>query len=336
MKMNYTLYEKCEITNQLAFLFIQWDGKFVLREPKDNELLLDRFLVPKNNKKRLKMDNAIVRLIRKGKATIPVGYIITPSKKCIKSNATILNQFQKGGYDFRDGIANRRKRPIQDTDENERRQRQRLDEEGYGLDIFDLVNVVYRIYFIMHTTTRDIPRSKGGILRNVIRTQVEERIEQEGNDFIEKQNYDTEITNMTHTIIGIPDAAVPLVNQRMFGTSVNYHYLQVESNDAQDGDCVYQFLVNHYGKWIKNITKQDLLKLFDEEELSSGVDTSMVELFCREFGVSLYALNLEMQVFHKMIPSKRNHNIPPLVYVCGNQHMYPLLCDTARKSIFAR
>ena len=52
--------------------------------------------------------------------------------------------------------------------------------------------------------------AKGGILRNVIRTQVEDRIEQEGNDFIERQNYDTEITNMTHTIIEIPDAAVPL------------------------------------------------------------------------------------------------------------------------------
>jgi hypothetical protein len=92
----------------------------------------------------------------------------------------------------------------------------------------------------------------------------------------------------------------------MFGTSVNYHYLNVESNDAQDGDCVYQFLVNYYGKWIKNISKHDLLKLFNEEELTSGVDTTMVELFCRQFGVSLYALNLEMQVFHKMIPSKRN------------------------------
>ena len=96
------------------------------------------------------MDNAIVRLIRKGKVTIPEGHIITQKRKCVKSNDRIFNQFQKGGYNFRDGIANRRKRPIQDTDENEGRQRQRLDEEDYGLDIFDLVNVVYRIYFIMH------------------------------------------------------------------------------------------------------------------------------------------------------------------------------------------
>jgi hypothetical protein len=57
---------------------------------------------------------------------------------------------------------------------------------------------------------------------------IENAIETVGNEFIARQNYDTEITRMKHQVIPIPNVQVPVLQQRMYGSVVNYHYLQVE------------------------------------------------------------------------------------------------------------
>ena len=326
MKMNSNLYENMNMNNEITYLSIQQDGRFVLREPRCGETLINRFLIPAVKKKRQKMDRKMIHLIRKGKITLKDGYIITPNGQCVKSNQKILNQLQKGGYELRDGVPSKRKRPIIDDDEI---QRQRLDEENddFNLNMFDIVCVQYRMYYVMHVSGTSIRTSRGGMLRNVLRGNAEREIQQEADDFVERRNHDTEITAM--------NTEVPLMQQRMYGTKINYHYLNVELNYTEENDCVYQFLVTHYSKWIKNLTKESLLAIFMEEDITSGVNTAMINIFCREYGVSLYAADLEMKIFNKYIPDNRSHSIPPLVYVCGNAHLYPILDNSTRKSIFA-
>ena len=338
MKMNSNLYENININNEIIYLSIQHDGRFVLREPRKDETLINRFLIPTNTKKRQKMERKMIHLIRKGKITLKDGYIITPNGQCVKSNQKILNQLQKGGYELRDGVPSKRKRPSSDDDEEERviqRQRFGEEEDDFNLNMFDIVCVQYRMYYVMHVSGTSIRTSRGGMLRNVLRGNAEREIQQEADDFVERRNHDTEITAMNFTIIDIPQTEVPLMQQRMYGTKINYHYLNVESNYTEENDCVYQFLVTHYSKWIKNLTRESLLALFMEEDFTSGVNTAMINIFCREYGVSLYAADLEMKVFNKYIPVNRSHSIPPLVYVCGNAHLYPILDNSTRKSIFA-
>ena len=88
-----------------------------------------------------------------------------------------------------------------------------------------------------------------------------------------KQFDDTIITNMIHSIVEMPHAVVPLIHQRMFGTKINYHYLQVEWNQTEHQDCVYQFLLTNYGHLVKALSKESLLGLFDDDAIDTGVST---------------------------------------------------------------
>jgi hypothetical protein len=201
--------------------------------------------------------------------------IINPHKKLVKSTERIIQQLQHGGYEIVNGIVTRRRRREEKAEE--RRTRQRLDID-YNLDLLHpreedendlpprqrqrldnrLVNVPYRIYFIMRTADREIPRSKNGFLRNVRVQKVEQALEDEANDFIEQQAYETIILHIGHQVVEIPEAQVPLMEQRMFGTVIKYHHLAVEANSTENNDCVYQFLLNHYSKYIKNISRTRL------------------------------------------------------------------------------
>ena len=108
--------------------------------------------------------------------------------------------------------------------------------------------------------------------------------------------------------------------------------MQVESNESEENECVYQFLLNKYTEYIPKLTKSLLLDLFDN---SKGVTTRQVQIFCKKYSIALYALDLELKVFHHYSPTKRSHKIPVLVYVVANKHMYPIVDETVRNSIFA-
>lgn len=107
----------------------------------------------------------------------------------------------------------------------------------------------------MHLKNRQVPRSQYGILKNIRRWDLHQALEDLAEEFIPKQAYETIVTNIEHQIVKIPQNQVPLMQQRMYGTAVNYHYLPVASNATDNPDCVHQFLLQHYGSKIKNFTK---------------------------------------------------------------------------------
>ena len=80
------------------------------------------------------------------------------------------------------------------------------------------------------------------------------------------------------------------------------------------------------------VEQDGIIDLFDN---SQGVTTRQVQLFCEKYNIALYALDLELKVFHHTSPTKRSHKIPVLVYVVANKHMYPIVDETVRNSIFA-
>jgi hypothetical protein len=168
--------------------------------------------VPNDYKLQQTLNQNITKMIQKRQATLEKGYMITPHHQCIPMNPRIKQQFQTGGYTIRRGIARKRKRSVEP---DERNQRQRIEEVG---DVFDLVNVRYRIYFIMHLTDRQVPRSQYGLLNNIRRWDVHQALEDLADDFIQKQSYETIVTNIEHQIIEIPQHQVPLMQQRMYGT----------------------------------------------------------------------------------------------------------------------
>lgn len=75
--MSNLFFENVNLLNEITYLSVQHDGQFVLREPLKEEVLINRFLVPFNEKKRKKMERRVLQLIWKGKAKLHSEYIVT-------------------------------------------------------------------------------------------------------------------------------------------------------------------------------------------------------------------------------------------------------------------
>ncbi|TPX48064.1 hypothetical protein CcCBS67573_g10219 [Chytriomyces confervae] len=148
---------------------------------------------------------------------------------------------------------------------------------------------------------------------------------------LNKYQVDNDIPLMLHPY----KVLVALLEQRMFGTVLNYHHLNLEPNFTNENICVYQHLIDTYSKYIKGVTFDGLKGIFEEGEIDTGVTTNQVVQFCEKYGISLYAMDLEFEIFCRHIPKVRNHHIPCLIYIVANNHMYPVLEEELRRSIVA-
>jgi hypothetical protein len=119
----------------------------------------------------------------------------------------------------------------------------------------------------------------------------------------------------------------------MYGAVVSYK----ESNVSEENNCCYKFLLDHYcQKQIKKLSVQKLLDIFNETNPSAGVTTLQLEQFSIKYRTTMYALDIDLKVFHKYVPPNKNSNIDVLMFVCANNHMYPIILKSARDSIVAR
>lgn len=92
-----------------------------------------------------------------------------------------------------------------------------------------------------------------------------------------------------------------------------------------EGKCVQEYLKLKYPKTI------DIDGLFPEV----GITTEqIVERLCEKYHISIYVLDLWLNiVFHKSFDSNMMKHYKPLMYICANNHMYPIENKQLRKSI---
>jgi hypothetical protein len=166
--------------------------------------------------------------------------------------------------------------------------------------------------------------------------EVEERINAIANSFADVQAYPTDITGIDYRIEDVPDTMVKVVDQRMYGSVLSYHHVNVDANEADNGNCVYQYLIKEYQPKKKSICLETLLEIFKEKDECNGVTTRQLESFCQKYGIPLYALDVELKLRHKYVPDKKSHKFRSLIYVIANHHMYPMVSDTERRSFLAK
>ena len=311
-----------------------------------------RALVVPNNEADLKK---LVKLIRSRKAKLSNKYILTPSNQFILNKPKALQQLQTGGYLPRnDNICIPAKRPST-TRLTKAAKRQRMietlkrkwEEEVDRIykskveraikrqriaAIFEPVNVEYRIIIetdfgnddiIYHTIT--------GFIRNCAKYKVRGLVQLRGEDYCLNQQYDSKVTDIHFTTQAIPQEAVPIMEQRMFGCVLKYNYLHIDPNESATNECVYEFLITKYKPYIKSLTKEKLMIYFGETCTSNGVCTNQIIEFCNYYNINVYALDLEFKVFYQSNLTNRSHKYPSLV----NHHLYPVTDQSIRDSIFA-
>ncbi|PNH09163.1 hypothetical protein TSOC_004212 [Tetrabaena socialis] len=124
------------------------------------------------------------------------------------------------------------------------------------------------------------------------------------------------------------------------------HTLMIDGDDKQvwdrkQGTCVYDYLIHRFAniKCFKRtpLTYESLDHIFREYDeidgvylrgsaLKTGVSAEQIELFCRRYRISMYALDQENMYFHIYQPpeEKRNHNTRALIFKVTNEHFYPV------------
>ncbi|KAJ3088328.1 hypothetical protein HK100_008074, partial [Physocladia obscura] len=296
-------------------------------------------MLPKSRQEHKKLQRIIAKLIHKRKASISGEWFLFKNK-FVKNSCMVR---QNGGMDIINNVL-KRKRVLQDGGPKDK---ERRFDDDYGLTaLFALqVNVFFTVtYTTRYTNNHPFVDQKVYILRDVPNNLVEGRINTITREYCERQPYDTTVTKIEYEVTPVPANQVHIMNQRMYGAVLNYYNLKIDPNETGDSNCVVTFLLHAYSKHIKTLSESKLREIFSESEdelgdsslQEEGVSTTQVQRFCQQYGISMYAIDLSCNVFCRYIPEKRNHHCPSLVYVCANQHMYPILDEALRKSIFSQ
>jgi len=117
--------------------------------------------------------------------------------------------------------------------------------------------------------------------------------------------------------------------------------------DTKTGKCVFDFIIHTYGdiKGFKTICNYEKLnhifrdwddvedRYIYEDALINGVSTNQIQLFCEKTNIAMYALDQDEFYFKKFTPIKRDHHAPSLIFKVVNNHFYPVLDQTRRKSL---
>lgn len=108
--------------------------------------------------------------------------------------------------------------------------------------------------------------------------------------------------------------------------------------DTKTGKCVFDYMIHLYGnvKGFKKIMNyKSLEEEFGEGTLENGVTINQINNFCKNFGLSYYALD-SFENTIKYNVTKNTISAPSLIFRIINGHMYPVEEVYKRKSIAMR
>ena len=77
-----------------------------------------------------------------------------------------------------------------------------------------------------------------------------------------------------------------------------------------------------------------ILKELKMESVTDGCSVQQLAEFCDEHKVSYYVLNYKYKMFESNNHKNHNSNLPRLVFMCANNHLYPIEDHDERETIF--
>ena len=68
--------------------------------------------------------------------------------------------------------------------------------------------------------------------------------------------------------------------------------------------------------------------------IDDGCSIEQIAIFCEIHKITYYALNYQYKLFETNNDKNYNSNLPRLVFVCANNHLYPIDDNEKRETIF--
>ena len=105
MKSNIDFIEKVKQTLPKNFLISHTGNIVRKRKAKQDEIVINQFIIPRHNRsKRLKVSQSIANLIRRKRARLDDGYLLTPNGRIIKRTDNRVSDFIKAGYAIENNV----------------------------------------------------------------------------------------------------------------------------------------------------------------------------------------------------------------------------------------
>ena len=71
-------------------------------------------------------------------------------------------------------------------------------------------------------------------------------------------------------------------------------------------------------------------------DIDEGCDTAQVAQFCEIHKITYYALDYKYKLFETNNHMKYKNNLPKLVFMCSNNHLYAIDSNEQRETIFKK
>ena len=128
---------------------------------------------------------------------------------------------------------------------------------------------------------------------------------------------------------------------KMYGTVFNY--LGYMANAVNTNDCcVPQFIFdtlhnpseNNPRKRIAKLTMKNVIDDLGMQREDEGCCIEQIANFCKKRKVIFYALDYKHNLFETNKDEAPKNNLPRLVFICANNHLYPITNEGQRETLF--
>ena len=130
---------------------------------------------------------------------------------------------------------------------------------------------------------------------------------------------------------------------KMHGTLYNYNGYGLDAKNY-DGACVPRHLLDTYNNQevtnprnrISKLDMPKLLELLGMTDLYEGCTIEQIANFCNRYKVTYYVMKFRYKLFETNSNPKNNRHHKPLVFLCANNHLYPVEKEEDRQTIFKK
>jgi hypothetical protein len=130
---------------------------------------------------------------------------------------------------------------------------------------------------------------------------------------------------------------------KMYGTVFNYKGFMLDAIETKTPNCcvpeyIHDLLYNptetDFRKRIAKLKIQDVLNDLEMTNIDEGCCIEQIAKLCNKRKVTYYALDYRYKLFKTNKDMKYINNLPRLVFVCANNHLYPITDHEKRETIF--
>jgi hypothetical protein len=132
---------------------------------------------------------------------------------------------------------------------------------------------------------------------------------------------------------------------KMYGTKFDYCGYQLLALEPQKpNSCVPEYLYQLYynpneinpRKRIAKLTMERLLEILEMKSIDEGCSIKQISKFCDMYKITFYSLDKKYKTVLTNAHKEYKTNLPRLIFMCANNHLYPIEDKSKRETIFKK